>query len=81
LRGIVPAFSSSADKQHLTKSNQLKEKKMIKQRNGQLKSQVATQPNSDSFDDYQGELEDRYQIYIDFTDELYPKTFDEWLDS
>jgi len=54
---------------------------MIKQRNGQLKSQVATQPNSDSFDDYQGELEDRYQIYIDFTDELYPKTFDEWLDN
>lgn len=55
---------------------------MINQRNGQIKSQLATQqPNHDSFNDYQGELEDRYQIYLNLTDELYPKTFDEWLDS
>lgn len=27
-----------------------------------------------------GTLEDRYRIYLEFTDETYPKTFDEWLD-
>ena len=54
---------------------------MAQQRNWQFKSQIAKQPNHDSFTDYQGKLEDRYQIYLDLSDDLYPKTFDEWLDN
>jgi hypothetical protein len=30
---------------------------------------------------YSGKLEDRYQCYLAYTPDLYPKTFDEWLDS
>ena len=30
---------------------------------------------------YSGKLEDRYQCYLAFTPDPYPKTFDEWLDS
>ena len=30
---------------------------------------------------YSGKLEDRYQCYLAYTADLYPKTFDEWLDS
>jgi len=28
-----------------------------------------------------GTLEDRYRIYLQYTDEKFPKTFDEFLDS
>ncbi len=30
---------------------------------------------------YSGKLEDRYQCYLAYTTDLYPKTFDEWLGS
>lgn len=30
---------------------------------------------------YQGSLQDRYDIYLACTDEKYPKTFDEWVNS
>jgi hypothetical protein len=30
---------------------------------------------------YQGKLQDRYDIYVSCTDDKFPKSFDEWLNS
>ena len=44
-----------------------------------LLQQIRNQLENDRVKVFSGSLEDRYQIYLENTDDVPPKTFDEWL--